>query len=121
MAVDEVLDELSRFSPPKVLLHWYDGPIENLKFFKDSGYFVSIGPALSYSKRIAEIARSSDVSMILTETDGPVKYHGPFKRRITQPTFVIDVVRKLAEIRSEEVQTVRDAVWNNFQRFAYDK
>lgn len=118
LAVDEVLDELSRFSPPKVLLHWYDGPVSNLKSFKDRGYFISVGPALLYSKRIAQIARNSDLSMLLTETDGPVEHHGPFKGKITRPSFVIDVVRELANIRLEEFQTVRDTVWSNFQRLA---
>jgi len=116
LAVDEVLDELSRFNLPRVLLHWYDGPIEKLKLIKDRGYLISIGPSLLYSKRITEIARNSDLSMVLSETDGPVSYRGPFEGKMTQPSFVIDVVHKLAEIRSEEAQRVRDAVWNNFQR-----
>ena len=116
LAVDEVLDELSRFKLPKVLLHWYDGPIEKLELIKERGYLISIGPTLMYSKRMAEVARNADLSIILSETDGPVSYHGPFEGRVTQPTFVIDVVRKLAEIRSEKAQDVREAVWNNFQR-----
>lgn len=115
LAVDEVLDELSRFNPPKVLLHWYDGPAEKLELIKELGYLISIGPALLYSKRIAEIARKADLGMVLSETDGPVPHHGPFKGRMTQPSFVIDVVRNLAEIKSESVETVRDAIWTNFQ------
>jgi TatD DNase family protein len=117
-AVDEVLNELSRFSLPKVLLHWYDGPIENLRSFKERGYFISVGPALLYSRRIAQIARNSDLGVLLTETDGPVEHHGPFKGKMTRPSFVIDVVRELANLRSEEPQKVRDIVWNNFQLFA---
>lgn len=76
-----------------------------------------MGPSLLYSRRIAEIARKADFSMILSETDGPVSYHGPFEGKMTQPSFVIDVIRKLAEIRSERVETIRNAVWTNFQRF----
>jgi len=116
LAVDEVLDELSRFNLPKVLLHWYDGPDEKLELIKELGYLISIGPALLYSKRIAEIARKADLGMVLSETDGPVPHHGPFKGRMTQPSFVIDVVRNLAEIKSESVETVRDAIWTNFQK-----
>ncbi len=116
LAVDEVLDELSRFNLPKVLLHWYDGPLEKLELIRERGYLISIGPTLLYSKRIAEVARNADLSIILSETDGPVSYHGPFEGKVTQPTFVIDVVRKLAEIKIERAQEVRDAVWNNFQR-----
>ena len=115
LAVDEVLDELSKFSPPRVLLHWYDGPAEKLKTIKDRGYLISIGPALLYSKHIAEIAHKADLGMVLSETDGPVPHHGPFKGKMTQPSFVIDVVRNLAEIKSESVETVRDAIWTNSQ------
>jgi TatD DNase family protein len=116
LAVDDVLDELSRFSPPRVLLHWYDGPAEKLKLIKDRGYLISIGPALLYSKHIAEIARKADLGMVLSETDGPVPHHGPFEGKMTQPSFVIDVVRDLAEIKSESVETVRDAIWTNSQK-----
>jgi TatD DNase family protein len=116
LAVDEVMNELSRFKLPKVLLHWYDGPLEKLELIRERGYLISIGPTLLYSKRMAEVARSADLSIILSETDGPVSYHGPFEGKVTRPTFVIDVVRKMAEIRSESAQDVRDAVWNNFHR-----
>jgi TatD DNase family protein len=115
LAVDEVLDELGRFSPRCVLLHWYDGPTEKLELIRDRGYMISIGPAPLYSKRVAEIARNADLSMILSETDGPVSHRGPFKGRMTEPSFVIDGVRNLAEIKSESVDTVRDAIWANFQ------
>jgi TatD DNase family protein len=116
LAADEVLNELTSFDLPRVLLHWYDGPVEKLESIKDRGYLISIGPSLLYSKRIAEIAHKADLSMILSETDGPVLYHGPFEGKMTQPSFVIDVIRKLAEVKSEKVETTRDAVWNNFQK-----
>ena len=90
MALDEVLDELSRFSPPRVLLHWYDGPVEKLELVRDRGYMISIGPTLFYSKRIEEIARNADLTVILSETDGPVNYHGPFEGKMTLPSFVVN-------------------------------
>jgi TatD DNase family protein len=121
LAVEEVLDELSRFNPPGVLLHWYDGPIEKLELIKNRGYLISIGPSLFYSKRVAEIARKADLNTILSETDGPVKHHGPFEGKVTQPSFVLDVTRKLAEIRSDKMETVRNATWQSFHTLLQDK
>lgn len=115
MAADDVLQTLSSFSPPKVLLHWYSGPLEKLKEIKDRGYLISVGPSIIYSKRISEIAQSAELGLVLSETDGPVSYHGPYRGRMTQPSFVIDVVQKLAEIKSLSTETVREAIWNNFQ------
>lgn len=115
-AIDEVLEELSKFDLPKVLLHWYDGPTETLKLIGQRGYLVSIGPAIFYSRRIAEIAEAVGLDMILTETDGPVRYRGLFADKLTQPSFVVNVTRKLAEIRGLSTDEMREKVWNNFSK-----
>ncbi len=115
-AIDDAIEVLSEFKLHKVLLHWYDGPSEKLKLIEEQGYLVSIGPALFYSRRISEIARNASLDMILTETDAPVKYRRPFEDRLTQPSFVVDVVQKLAEIKALNIEAVREAVWRNFHR-----
>lgn len=116
MAVDEVLRTLQDFRLPKVLLHWYDGPLDKLEVIRDRGYLISIGPAVFYSRAISQVAANVALDMILSETDGPVKYHGPFEGRLTQPSFVIEVVQKLAEIKGLHIDAVREAVWSNFQK-----
>jgi TatD DNase family protein len=116
-AVQETLETLTEFHLRRVLLHWYDGPIENLGAISDRSYFISIGPALLYSRKISEIARIAELNMILTETDGPVNYRGIFQNQLTQPSFVIQIVRKLAEIKSTSPESIRDAILLQFQRF----
>ena len=117
LAVDEILEILPSFKLAKVLLHWYSGPSENLHLFKDRGYLISVGPTVFYSKLVAEVAREAELSIVLTETDGPVSYYGPFKNKPTRPSFVLDVVKKLAEIKNETVEDVREIVWRNFRSF----
>jgi TatD DNase family protein len=115
-AVAETLDTIADFSVPKILFHWYDGPIENLQLLKERGYWISIGPALLYSRRISEIARAADLNIVLSETDGPVRYHGLFGDELTQPSFVVEVVRKIAEIKGSNLELVRDQILSNFQK-----
>ncbi|HUK26959.1 MAG TPA: TatD family hydrolase [Candidatus Acidoferrales bacterium] len=116
-AVEETLETLAEYHLNKVLLHWYDGPTENLPKFSERGYFISVGPAILYSRRICEIAKVAEMSLILTETDGPVKYRGIFQDQLTQPSFVIEVVRKLAEVKSISENQVRGSIFLQFQRF----
>jgi TatD DNase family protein len=117
LAVDEVLENLSDFHMPKVLLHWYDGPVNKLRVIKERGYLISVGPAAFYSQAVGEIARNAELDMILSETDGPVKYRGPFEGRPTQPSFVVDVIRKVAEIKNLGTESIREAVRCNFETF----
>jgi TatD DNase family protein len=114
-AIDEILATLPSFKLVKVLLHWYSGPSEHLNVIKDRGYLISVGPSILYSKRTAEIARQADISIILTETDGPVNFYGPFKGKPTRPSFVIDVVKKLSEMKNKSIEETRDTVWSNFR------
>ena len=116
MAVDEVLGSLQDFHLPKLLLHWYDGPLDKLEVIRERGYLISIGPAVFYSRAMSEVASNAALDMILSETDGPVKYRGPFEGRLTQPSFVVEVVRKVAEIKGLHTDQVREAVWNNFRK-----
>jgi TatD DNase family protein len=116
MAVDEVLGTLLDFHLPKVLLHWYDGPLDKLEVIRERGYLISIGPAVFYSQAIRQVAAHGALDMVLSETDGPVRYRGPFEGRLTQPSFVVEVVRKVAETKGLHVDPVREAVWSNFRK-----
>ncbi len=116
LAVDEVLGALQEFHLPKVLLHWYDGPLDKLEVITERGYLISIGPAVFYSRAINEVASNGALDIILSETDGPVKYRGPFEGRLTQPSFVIEVVRRVAELKGLHIDEVREAVWSNFRK-----
>ena len=117
LATSEILEVLPSFKLVRVLLHWYSGPSENLRLIKDRGYLISVGPSILYSKRTAEVAREADLSLILTETDGPVSYYGPFKGKPTRPSFVIPVVEKLSEIKNKSIGETREIIWNNFRSF----
>ena len=115
-AVPEILDTLQDFDLPRVLLHWYDGPAENLQTIKQRGYFLSFGPALLYSRKLAAIAYSSDSDLILSETDGPVPFPRLFGNRMTQPSFVIEVVRKLADLKGLTLEDMQSTISANFQK-----
>jgi TatD DNase family protein len=117
LAISAILEILPSFQLVRVLLHWYSGPSDILNVIKDRGYLISVGPSILYSKRVAEVAREADLSIILTETDGPVSYYGPFKGKPTRPSFVIPVVQKLSEIKNRSVEETRRTIWKNFQSF----
>jgi TatD DNase family protein len=98
-------------------LHWFDGNLDQLKVSGDHGYLISFGPALLYSHKLQKLAHAADITTILTETDGPVRFRGaPFGEKLTMPSFVIHVVRKIAEIKSTSTETVEDAVRENFEQ-----
>lgn len=120
-AVEDVLNELPNFRLRQALLHWFDGTPEQVKICGDRGYLISFGPALLNSRRLQELARLADINNILTETDGPVRFRGPpFEGKVTMPSFVIHVTRRIAEIKSITTQETENTISKNFAKLVPD-
>jgi len=72
-AIEACFDFLSSYGLRRVLLHWFEGE-ELAGFAASRGYYVSIGPALLRSKKVARIATAYPKDLLLTESDGPVSF-----------------------------------------------
>jgi len=108
------LEVLGTFNLKKVLMHWFEGEPQ-LPEVIARGYFVSVGPALLYSKKIRRIARSLTPGSILTESDGPVSY-GPLGGA-NGPNLIPSVLFGLAAIRGETYDDLERRVGENAKAF----
>jgi TatD DNase family protein len=57
------------------------------------------------------------LTKLLTETDGPVNFRGPFKGKQTTPAFIPAVVEAIAELKGKEKSVVADQIFRNFVDF----
>ena len=112
----EILRLLPSYSLKGVLLHWFGGSVELLPQIMDRGYYISEGPTSVYSDKTREIIRQVAINNFLTETDGPVRFSGPFKGRMTTPSFILPVVRAVAELKEMRETEVADQILQNFRQ-----
>lgn len=113
----KIMSILSSFNVKKVLFHWFSGPAELLPKILESGYYISEGPPSVYSRRTREVIKLVPLGSLLTETDGPVRFGGPFYGKITTPSFIPQVVRAVAEIKGVEENDVASQILKNFTDF----
>jgi len=116
-SIQETLEFISTCTVKQVLFHWYSGSIKALKEIISNGYRITVGPSLLYSKHIQEIVKSTPVECILTETDGPVTYRGPFQGKLTNPEFLPIVVEELAKTIGGKVEDLSCQLMRNFESF----
>lgn len=91
-------------SIPDVVFHCYGGDLETAKKIIEEGYYLSFSTILSFSDRHKELVKDLPLSNILTETDSP--YLSPFKGKRNEPSFVEEVVKTLAEVKSISIGEV---------------
>jgi TatD DNase family protein len=114
--IPEVLEDLSRYKL-KVLLHWFDGTKEELSASADRGYFVSFGPPLSYSRRMAGLLRATPLDGLLLETDSPVRYPSCYESRESTPMMIASVYLAASFLRGIGAKELEGALAANARAF----
>lgn len=114
----EIMSRLPSYGLKKVLFHWLSSRfIGLLPQIVDRGYYITEGPPTVFSRGIREIVRRIPLTNLLTETDGPVRFRGPFKGDMTTPSFIPLVVEAIAQIKDMKETEVADQILENFANF----
>jgi len=113
----QIVSLLPSYGVKKVLLHWFSKPIGLLSQIVDRGYYITEGPPSVFSSGIREIIRRIPLTNLLTETDGPVRFGGPFKGKMTTPSFISLVVESIAQLKGKKETEVADQIFENFTNF----
>lgn len=97
-------------------IHFFVGGIEEAHKLIALGFTISFTAVITFARDYDEVIRAVPLASILAETDSP--YVAPSSRRGTRndPLAVIDVVSKIAEIRSEDPESLREALLANAKR-----
>ncbi len=97
----------------RAVFHWFTGEREVLTGLLDSGYFISVTPALAYSPFHRDAAAFAPIERILVETDSPVEYEG----KISSPCDLALTIRELARIKGISVEDAGTITERNTRSF----
>jgi TatD DNase family protein len=112
-----IVSLLPSYKIKKVLLHWFSRPHSLISRIVDRGYYITEGPPSVFSMGIREVIRRIPLTNLMTETDGPVRFRGPFKGKLTTPAFIPTVVGAVAQIKGKEKSEVAEQIFRNFVDF----
>jgi TatD DNase family protein len=114
-AYDDALEILKKYNS-RGNVHFFAGDVEVAKKFLDLGFTMSFTGVISFTHDYDEVIRYVPQNMIMSETDAPFVAPIPFRGKRNEPVYVIEVIKKLAEIRSENFDTLNNAILANAKR-----
>jgi len=97
-------------------VHFFAGSKEIAKRFLDLGFTMSFTGVVTFTHDYDEVIKFLPKEAIMSETDAPFVAPVPYRGKRNEPTYVIEVVKKLAEIRGEDVATLNTQIIENFKR-----
>jgi TatD DNase family protein len=100
-----VLELLTTYSLPAVVIHWFSGPSEAYAQAIDRGYYFSIPQAIKYSPIVQKTAQETPLEQLLLESDGPA----PFRGVVGEPrdcALVINEIAKRRQLSRDELEGI---------------
>lgn len=96
--------------------HFFVGDVGIAKKFLDLGFTLSFDGPITFARDYDDVIRYIPLDMILSETDAPFAAPEPYRGKTNMPQYVKEVVKKIAEIRGEDYETVRLVLVENALR-----
>jgi TatD DNase family protein len=99
------------------VIHCFTGGHDLARRSLALGFYLSFSGILAFprSEIIQEVARAVPHDRMLVETDAPFLAPPPHRGKRNEPAFVVDVARKLAQLRGETLEDVGRVALENFR------
>ncbi|MEI8123569.1 MAG: TatD family hydrolase [bacterium] len=88
-------------------LHFFTSSLNNAKRFIDLGFTISFPGIITYVRDLDKVIRNIPLEKMHAETDSPYAAPVPHRGERNEPAYVIEVYKKIAEIRGEDFEKVR--------------
>ncbi|MCM3746077.1 TatD family hydrolase [Paenibacillus pasadenensis] len=108
---------LREFGVKRAHFHWYKGDAETTRLLAEAGYMISLTPDVLYEPEIQELAAHYPLEQLMTETDGPWPFEGPFAGQATHPLMMRSSIQEIARLRGLGEQETAAALADNARQF----
>lgn len=99
------------------IIHCFSGSLEMAKEFIKLGYYLGIGGVLTFkNSKLYKVIEQIDLSYIVLETDSPFLSPEPLRGTKNNPSNVIFVAQKIAEIKHLSTEEVIEITTNNARK-----
>lgn len=115
-AYSDALEILKEHAKVKGDVHFFAGTLEDAKGFVDFGFTLSFTGVVTFTHDYDEVVRQTPLDMIMSETDSPYITPIPYRGKRNEPVYVIEVVKKIAEIKGLSVEEVATQLVANAKR-----
>ena len=99
------------------IMHCFTGDAAQARQALDLGFHLSFGGVVTFPKAeaVREAARMTPDDRLLVETDCPYLAPVPHRGKRNEPAFVVETVRRLAEVRNRTPEEIAELTTRNFE------
>ncbi len=115
-AYEEALEILSEHQNLTCNFHFFVGDVSIAKKIVAQGWTVSFDGPITFARDYDEVIKFLPLESLMAETDAPFAAPLPYRGKTCEPWMVEEVVKKIAEIKGESLETVQKVLLENASR-----
>ncbi len=115
-AYDDALAVLQSEAKVPGNAHFYAGSVEQAKGFLELGYTISFTGVITFAEQYRELVQYVPLDMMHAETDCPYVAPVPYRGKRCEPWMVLEVYKKIAELKGLDEAVVREQLLTNARR-----
>jgi TatD DNase family protein len=108
----DVMEEEIKNKEINVVNHCFSGKKSQIRRAAELGHYFSVPPNVLRSHSFQTLVKMVPLTQLLTETDSP--YLSPYPGKRNEPAFVVETIKKIAEIKELSAEEVSDQIWKNY-------
>ncbi len=109
-AFDDLIEVLkannSKLQTTPGIIHFFSGNLTQATRLLDMGFYFTFGGVITFARDYDEIIKTVPINRLMLETDAPYITPAPHRGKRNEPVFVIEVAKKIAEIKGVDFEEV---------------
>lgn len=97
------------------IIHFFSGSKEDAQELLNLGFYFTFGGVITFSRSYDEVIKFIPDNKILSETDAPYVAPIPYRGKRNEPLYVIEVIKKLAEIKHKNYEEISNQILENIK------
>lgn len=95
------------------VVHFFTGTPENVRELLDLNFSFTFGGVVTFTRDYDAAIDLIPINRIMSETDAPYVTPAPYRGKRNEPLYVIEVAKKLAELKGVSVEEMREQIYAN--------
>jgi TatD DNase family protein len=120
-AHEEVIKILQEYKGAHGNIHFFSGTQEQVQRYFELGFTVSFAGPVTFSDQYDEIIKNAPLDKIMIETDAPFAAPAPYRGKRNEPTYVMEIAKKIAKLKNMPLEEILVATTANALRLFFGR
>lgn len=98
------------------VMHCFSGDLRLAQIYFDLGLYISFTGLITFARNWDELLKVMPVDKFLVETDAPYMAPTPYRGKRNEPSWVVEVAKKIAEIKGLTLAEITENSTNNAKK-----